>query len=71
MPTTDEKVLAVLRAARKRLKKAREHKVGLSSEEVAALDRLLRAGEQELSNEISGDEIPVVPTNRLNDIEAR
>ena len=69
MPTTDEKVLAVLRAARKRLRKAKEHGLGLPAEEVEALDRLLKAGEVELAHEVSNDEIPVVPVNRLNPID--
>lgn len=69
MPTTEEKVLAVLRAARKRLRTARDGGLGLPAEEVAELDRLLKGGEVELTNEVSSDEIPVVPMNRLNAVE--
>ena len=64
MPSREERVLAVLRAARKRLAAPVEHETGIHAEGVAEIDRLLKAGEDELSEVVaeSGEREPIPAT---------
>ena len=58
-PTLEEKILVVLRAARKRLRPAAEHNVGINAQTAQEVDRLLAAAERELLEQTESDERPV------------
>lgn len=63
--TLEQKILAVLRAARKRMRESVEHQVGLNAEITAEVDRLLAAGEQELVGKCESGETQVSSSGRF------
>ncbi len=63
--TLEQKILAVLRAARKRIRKSVDHKIGLDAEMTAEVDRLLAAGEQELAGMCESGETQVSSSGRF------
>ena len=63
-PSLEQKLLVLIRAARKKLEPARTHDVGLGRESVSELDRLLEGGEQELLWHFERTRQPV-PSDRL------
>ncbi len=63
MSTTEEKVLAVLRAARKRLHASVKYRVSMSAMEIEEVDHLLIAGEDEMARLVeSGEQPTIAPT---------
>ena len=63
-PSIEQKLLAVIRAARKKLEPCREHGVGLGRGGVLELDRLLQGGERELTGVL--EQTPrLLPSDRL------
>ena len=52
----EEKVLAVIRAARKRLKTGVDHGVGINAVTTTEIDKLLEAGEAELRVHVESGE---------------
>jgi hypothetical protein len=56
MSSLESRLLAVIQAARKRLSMPVTHKVGANAQTVAEVDRLLKAGEEELRLHVSGGE---------------